>query len=57
LRKKIKITDEIISKIKFYFCQNSKKRATGKSRQVKAKIDICETLIEDGHDIGYTTIS
>ena len=55
-RKKIKLTDEIISKIKFYLYENSQKRATGRSKQIKAKIDIYEVLIEDGHDIGYTTV-
>ena len=56
LRKKIKLTDEIISKIKFYLCQNRDKRATGRSKQAKAKIDIWQALIDDGHDIGYTTV-
>ncbi len=55
-RKKIKLTDEIISKIKFYLDENQVKKATGRSKQAKAKIDIWQALIEDGHDIGYTTI-
>ena len=55
-RKKIKLTDEIISKIKFYLDENQVKRATGRSKQQKAKIDIWQALIEDGHDIGYTTV-
>lgn len=56
LRKKLKLTDEIISKIKFYLDENNKKRATGRSKQQKAKIDIWQALIDDSYDIGYTTI-
>jgi len=56
LRKKIKRTDEIISKIKFYLEENRAKKVTGRSKQAKAKIDIFEALIKDGHDIGYTTV-
>jgi len=55
-RKKVKLTDEIISKIKFYLDENKAKRATGRSKQAKAKIDIYEALVEDGHDMGYTTV-
>ena len=56
LRKKIKLTDEIISRIKFYLDENTQKRATGRSKQTKAKIDIWQALIEEGYDIGYTTV-
>ncbi|MDI9597063.1 MAG: IS21 family transposase [Atribacterota bacterium] len=56
LRKKRKLTDEIISKIQFYLAENRQKRATGRSKQARAKIDIYEALLEDGHDIGYTTV-
>ena len=55
-RKKVKLTDEIIEKIKYYLDENQQKRATGRSKQTKAKIDIYEALVEDGHDIGYTTV-
>lgn len=56
LRKKRKLTDEIIAKIQFYLAENREKRATGRSKQRKAKIDIHEALLEEGHDIGYTTV-
>jgi len=56
LRKKRKLTDELISKVQFYLAENRQKRATGRSKQVRAKIDIYEALLEDGHDIGYTTV-
>jgi len=55
-RKKVKLTDKIISKIKFYLDENKDKRATGRSKQSKAKIDIWQALVDDGHDIGYTTV-
>jgi len=55
-RYKIKLTDEIISRIKFYLKQNEEKRATGRSKQQKKKIDILEALTGEGFDIGYTTV-
>lgn len=56
LRKKVKLTDEIIARIKFYLDENRAKRATGRSKQQKAKIDIWQALVEDNYDIGYTTV-
>jgi len=55
-RYKVKLTDEIISRIKFYLKQNEEKRATGRSKQQKKKIDILEALKDEGFDIGYTTV-
>ncbi|GAH83269.1 unnamed protein product, partial [marine sediment metagenome] len=43
-RYKVKLTDEIISRIGFYLKQNEEKRATGRSKQQKKKIDILEAL-------------
>ena len=54
-RKKVKLTDEIKDKIKFYLRENETKRAEGKTKQQKKKIDIFEALKEEGFDIGYTT--
>ncbi len=54
-RKKVKLTDEIIDRIKFYLKENETKRAEGKAKQQKKKIDIFDALKEDGFDIGYTT--
>ena len=55
-RKKVKLTDEMIEEIKHHLDENQIKRATGRSKQTKAKIDIHEALVEKGHDIGYTTV-
>ena len=54
-RKKVKLTDEIIDRIKFYLKENETKRAEGKAKQQKKKIDIHEALKEEGFDIGYAT--
>jgi len=55
-RKKYKLTDEIIEKIKFYLNENEKKRTTGQAKQQKKKIDIYEVLEQQGYDISYTTV-
>ncbi|WP_286680726.1 hypothetical protein [Tepidanaerobacter sp. EBM-49] len=55
-RKKYKLTDEIIEKIKFYLNENEKKRAIGQAKQQKKKIDIYEALEQQGYDISYTTV-
>ena len=54
-RKKVKLTEEIIDRIKFYLRENENKRAEGKTKQQKKKVDIYEALKEEGFDIGYTT--
>lgn len=55
-RSKIKLTDEVIKRINFYLKENEDKRASGRAKQVKKKIDILEALHADGFDIGYTTV-
>jgi len=55
-RVKIKLTDDIVEKIQSYLAENEEKRATGRSKQQKKKIDILEALRDQGHDIGYTTV-
>jgi hypothetical protein len=56
-RSKRKLTDEIINKIEFYLEENAQKRASGKSKQQKKKIDIYQALINQGYEISYPTVS
>ena len=55
-RTKVKLTDEIIEEIGNHLKENEIKRATGRSKQQKKKIDILEALRDEGYDIGYTTV-
>lgn len=55
-RTKLKLTDEIINRIKFYLNENLVKRSSGQSKQQKKKIDIYEALVEEGYDISYPTV-
>ena len=54
-RKKVKLTEEIIDRIKFYLRENETKRVEGKTKQQKKKIDIYEALKEEEFDISYST--
>jgi len=54
-RKKAKLTEEIIDRIKFYLKENETKRIEGKAKQQKKKIDIYEALKEEGFDLSYST--
>jgi len=55
-RKKTKLTPEIIKRIDQYLHENELKRAIGRAKQQKKKIDIYEVLIEEGFDISYPTV-
>lgn len=55
-RKKVKLTDKIMDRIKFYLRENDTKRAEGRAKQQKKKIDIYEALREEGFDISYSTV-
>ena len=55
-RKKTKLTPEIIARIKEHLNENRQKKETGRAKQQKKKIDIYESLIEEGHDISYPTV-
>lgn len=55
-RTRVKLTEEIMDKIDFYLEENEEKRRTGKSKQQKKKIDIHESLVEEGYDISYSTV-
>jgi hypothetical protein len=56
-RKRRKLTNEIIERIHFFLKENEVKKATGRGKQQKKKIDIFECLIEEGYDISYSTVS
>ena len=55
-RKKVKLTDETINRIRFFLKENEDKKASGRSKQIKKKIDIYEALVLEGFGIGYTTV-
>ena len=55
-RKKRKVTEEMLNRIQFYLDENIKRTSSGLHKQVRKKIDIYEALIEEGFDIGYTTV-
>lgn len=55
-REKKKLTDEVIKRIKFYLEENENRKMMGLHKQILKKIDIHESLLEEGFDIGYTTI-
>lgn len=55
-RIKRKLTSEIIERINFFLKENEIKKATGRSKQQKKKIDIYECLVEEGYDISYPTV-
>jgi hypothetical protein len=55
-RKKIKMTQEIIKKIKEYLEENKIKKRNGLHKQIMKIKDIHENLEESGYDIGYTSV-
>lgn len=55
-RTKRKLTDEIIKEIHRHLKENKLKKQRGEGKQQKKKIDIYESLIKDGYDIGYSTV-
>jgi transposase len=55
-RKKTKLTPDIIERIEHYLQENENKRAIGRAKQQKKKIDIHEALTEEGFKISYSTI-
>jgi transposase len=55
-RKKRKVTEEIVTRVKEILRENQKKRSRGQHKQQLKKIDIHELLHKEGHDIGYSTI-
>jgi len=55
-RHRRKLTVELEDLITEQLEENQRKRQQGLRKQIKRKIDIHQTLIKEGHSIGYTTI-
>ena len=55
-RRKKKLTESVIERIHFHLKENEKRVNSGLHKQIKKKIDIYECLVEEGYDIGYTTV-
>ncbi|NCD07500.1 MAG: IS21 family transposase [Spirochaetia bacterium] len=55
-RKKTKLTINIKNRIEEFIQINDKNKALGRKKQVMKKIDMYEQLVEEGYDIGYTTV-
>jgi transposase len=55
-REKRKLTEEIASLIKDQIAENERKKKEGLRKQIKRKIDIHQYLLDQGYQIGYTTI-
>jgi predicted DNA-binding protein YlxM (UPF0122 family) len=50
------VTDEVIERLQQFLKENEQKRLTGLSKQQKKKIDMYETLLEEGYNVSYTSV-
>ncbi|SHI06501.1 IS21 family transposase [Clostridium grantii] len=50
------LTEDVLERLKEFLKENEQKRLTGLSKQQKKKIDMYETLIEEGYNISYATV-
>ena len=55
-RAKRKLTEGMMDRLDFYIKQNVQKRTDGRRKQQMKIIDMHEALLEQGFDIGYTTV-
>lgn len=55
-RTKTAVTDEVIERLKEFLKENERKRLTGFSKQQKKKIDMYETLVDEGFNVSYPSI-
>lgn len=55
-RVKRKLTDDMTTRLDFYIKRNTQKRSDGRKKQQMKLIDMHEALLEEGFDIGYTTV-
>lgn len=51
-----KATSAVMARIQYYLNVNKEKRTLGQRKQQMKKIDIFESLKDEGFDIGYTTV-
>lgn len=55
-RAKKALTDEVIERLEQFLKENEQKRLTGLSKQQKKKIDMYETLLEEGYSVSYPSV-
>lgn len=55
-RKRYKLTDAMIERVKAMILENEKRRRNGQRKLLRKKIDIYETLVEEGFDISYRSV-
>jgi len=55
-RTKRALTDEVLERLNQFLRENEKKRLSGLSKQQKKKIDMYETLIDEGYDVSYASV-
>jgi transposase len=55
-REKRRLTDDVMAAIEVHIASNRQKMEFGQRKQVLKKIDIYESLQEQGFDVGYTTV-
>jgi len=53
---KRKLTDDVSAAIDIHLSENDSKRTSGLRKQVLKKIDILESLQDQGFEVGYTTV-
>ncbi|WP_209702485.1 IS21 family transposase [Clostridium algifaecis] len=55
-RVKKALTDEVIERLEQFLKENEQKRLSGLSKQQKKKIDMYETLLEEGYSVSYPSV-
>ncbi|MBP2033316.1 transposase/transposase-like protein [Clostridium algifaecis] len=55
-RVKKALTDEVIERLEQFLKENEQKRLSGLSKQQKKKIDMYETLLEEGYRVSYPSV-
>jgi len=55
-RSKRALTEDVIERITQFLKENEQKRLTGLSKQQKKKIDMYETLLDEGFNVSYTSV-